>query len=188
MLLENEKTGFLIEDYLTVGAVHEVLFRIKKDGIKKIFISSPGGSGRIVFLGLDRLIPENVTMIGGEMVCSAALSFFLCGKRRVALEETIFNFHEAIAHVDGRNVLEGELQGLVEIRKINGENQSAIELSDLLRDLRCVNELTINILRNATTLSPERIHALMRGSGMTMSARQALRYGLIHEIIEVTKA
>jgi ATP-dependent protease ClpP protease subunit len=156
---------------------------IQYNGFSNLFIFSNGGHSVVAELGVQQLMPRRITTIGGHSVGSAALDIFLCGINRLAFSDSMFFFHEASYESDGRLIREFEAELAVEIEKLTYRYQQSGHLLRRLDLLRRANELTGRILARQTKLSYGRVRELMRGDGCQMDAREALFYGLVHEII-----
>ncbi|MFA5961587.1 MAG: hypothetical protein WC848_02820 [Parcubacteria group bacterium] len=161
----------------------DTLESIQCNGFSNLFVSSNGGQSIVAELGVQRLMPRKITTIGGYSIRSAALDIFLCGANRLAFSDSVFFFHEASYESDGRLIRESEAELAVEIEKLTYKYQQSGHLLRRLDLLRRANELTGQILARQTKLSYGRVRELMLGDGCQMNAREALFYGLVHEII-----
>ena len=155
--------------YLTGEFVWKELERLIKvvgENDRTILISSPGGDLGVGLALYDFIRLKNpVITLGVGVVASAAFLAFLGGDIRLALPNTVFNFHsiyihfdEAIKELDSRNVI------------------------DLAKELNFCNRLVFEIIKERTKITDKDIKDVSR-QGQTFGPDRALKLGIINGIV-----
>jgi ATP-dependent protease ClpP protease subunit len=186
MLYNHSNTGVIFGGGIVVEDVVEVLDGLQQGNFQNLFISSTGGNFGTTMMSLRYLMPKEITIIGGEIVASAALGIFLCGRRRLALPESKFIFHEVWQSFEGRPLRETEIALKVEIAELTKQYDVAKYFAGLLGECRELNMQNALHVSRRTTMFLDRICDVMRGDGIVLTAQEARLYGLVHEIIPAT--
>lgn len=184
MLYNYTNTAIIKESPLTAYDVAMTLRDLQERSLHNLLISSHGGEFEVVRMGLQYLAPRRITTIAEGRVGSAALGLFLCGERRLALPDSDFVFHEGRALHEGRFLMETEVEAKIEIARLTGQNDVAQYFAAGLAAFRLGNRLVAKLLHDRTNMSYATVYRNMRGDGVTLTAREARRYGFIHEIID----
>jgi len=132
----------------------------------RLLLASGGGdvaSGINLYMYLKAL-PIEVETIGFGEIDFAAIPIFLGGKRRIAVRECQFIFHEGRYEVEGRTVPLSTFEETV---------------TEFRRELR----QTMLLIAKETGNDMELVSAMLR-RGKTMQADEAKEFGLCHAIIE----
>jgi len=186
MFYDHSNTGVISGDGIVVEDVVEVLEGLQQGNFQNLFISSTGGNFGATMVSLSHLMPKEITIIGGEIVASAALGIFLCGRRRLAFPESKFIFHEVWQSFEGRTLRETEIALRVEIAELTKQYEVAKYFVGLLGECREFNMQNALHLSRRTTMFLDRVYDVMHGDGIILTAQEARLYGLVHEIIPVS--
>ncbi len=151
------------------------------DAPRRIYVNSPGG--RFLFftrLGVQ-LRSKDLTTIAGDVASSGAI-FFLLGSRRLALPDSTFFFHEAQILPDSSMELPGGefVDPSTFVRTMPGWDIGMYQ--DWEHGRLALQTWLLRFLHESTGIATNIFDNLMRGN-VTLSPREALEYGIAHEVI-----
>ena len=155
--------------YLTGDFVWKELEKLIKavgENGRTILISSPGGDLGVGLALYDFIRLKNpVITLGVGEVASAAFLAFLGGDIRLALPNTVFNFHSIYVRFEDA------------IKELSPK-----DVIDLAKELDFCNRLAFKIIKERTKITYKDIKDLGR-QGQTFGSDRALKLGIIDGII-----
>jgi len=146
-----------------------------------VYVNSPGGAFEF-FSELGPAIERlGITTLSGN-VRSAAVILFLLGHRRVADLSSTFFFHEVRTLVgDGGVITITDLESVREYdRQMSGKKREVYQ--EWLRRMELAQRWFVQFIQGRTGVPASTFLNLMR-SEATISPHEALRYGIVHEIV-----
>lgn len=163
----------------TVEAMMKALRNV--NGPDAVFVSSPGGQFEFFSVLGPAIQRRGLTMLAGD-VRSAATILFMLGSHRLALPDSTFFFHEVRAVVGPSLCIAlTDLQELREMhRRMQAEHREHLE--EWVQAVRNAQGWFLDFMRQATGLLPSIFLDLMRANA-TLSAAEAIRYGIVHHIV-----
>lgn len=171
---------------MNAHSVERLIEDLKKANASNIvYIDSPGGSFDFFFRRAPFLQRRGLITIAGD-VRSAAVLLYLLGYQRFALPDSTFFFHEVRALVGSAiyGIQEVKICNLEEVLEyqeyMHGSQREFYE--EWLIQMRKAQEYFLNYLSRATGCSVSFFLRLMREE-VTLSAQDAMRYGIVHRII-----
>lgn len=152
------------------------------DSPQGVFVNSPGGAFEFFSVLGPPLERMGLTMVAGD-VRSAATILYLLGRRRLALPDATFFFHEVRTLVGPvGEITITDIARVLEYRdRLAAEDREGIE--EWLRRMRAAQSWFLEFLAVKTQVPSSTFLSLMR-EGATLTAREARRYGIVHEIVE----
>lgn len=163
-------------------SIERLLVRLKSaNAPRRVLVDSPGGEFEFFSVLGPAIERRGIITMAGD-VKSAAVILFLLGQTRQALPDSEFYFHEVRAHVRG----EGEItiSSLEEFeeyeRKMSGGRREAYQ--QWKRNMKAAEAWFLDFMSQRTGLRPAVFQNLMRKE-VTLSARDAVHYGIVHEIV-----
>ncbi len=136
-----------------------------------LFLNSVGGSldDGVALFGFIRSLPIEVTTINTGLIASSAIFPFIAGKRRIALPNSRFHFHD------------------YEYNYAGPHNMTRIEYIDHTQFLDSLRQTTFEILKQNTTLTDEDFKQLrLLDIPIIKDAAFAKEKGIVHEVNYVT--
>ncbi len=163
-------------------AVRTVLRRVREpDAPRIVHVNSDGGTFDFFSVLGPAVARQGLTMMSGY-VASAAVILYMLGHRRLATADAQFFFHEVRAlgnGVDGVMICDID-QALYEEERIEADQREFLE--EWRRQMRAAQAWFVEFLARRLDMPPSTILQLMR-SEATLDARDALRYGIVHQIV-----
>ncbi len=169
------------EDRITEARIEALVTTLKRSGVRpQIVIDSPGGEFTFFSTRARGLQQRRITMLAGT-VGSAANVLYLLGCRRLAFRQSTFWFHEVLTAVEGRVITICDFERYSQFRE-----QMAAEQREMLEQwehqARTAQDWVASFLADASGTRKPFILDLMRQE-VVLSAQDALRYGIVHEIV-----
>jgi len=174
---EGEISGYRIE---------KLLEQLQRNyGSACVMIDSPGGTFNF-FSRLAPALARSGFVSIGERVASAAIVLQLLGRERLALPESTYFFHEVrTIFRPGLEVTICDVEHALEIEE-EMARQSKRPQQEFLKQwhdqLRRGQEWMLDFMSKQTGLPSSLFLNLMRGNA-TLSAREAVQYGIVHRVI-----
>ena len=182
MLVNSSNTAVLASSDINLMDLAFVADEIS-GGKRNLIIHSRGGSAVTIVAAPRILLGRQVTTVGVGVVCSAALNLFLCGVRRVATPDTIFMFHHTRYPFEERWVTANEAQQLARIASLVDMPDREARFHGIYCTLAMVDSWVARLIASRTALDFSRVRQLMEGGDTTLSAKEALLYRFIDEIV-----
>lgn len=151
-----------------------------------LFIRSPGGTSNALLMAMGFIAHRQITTIGDDLIASAALDVFLCGKKRLITPETRLIFHQSRTSYEGRWILADEALQLARISYLTHSYDGGAYLFRVHRELSEVDHLTAKLIGTRTALEYSRVLQLMEGDGTELSTAEAVYYGFADAVIPET--
>lgn len=147
-----------------------------------VFVNSPGGQFEFFSTIGPQIQRRGITTLAGE-VSSAAVILYLLGHERRALPSSTFFFHEVRTLVDEAGTITlTDLEGIREFeREMSGRKREALQ--HWYQQMALAQRWFVHFIQERTGLSSGVFLNLMR-SEATLSASDALRYGIVHRVHE----
>lgn len=148
---------------------------------RHVYVDSPGGQFEFFSCLAPAIERRGIITLAGD-VRSAAVILFLLGCDRKAFPDSVFFFHEVRALVDeGGEVTIADLEMVQEYdREMSGRRHEFYK--EWLRKMRAAQNWFLYFLREKTGLPQATFLNLMRRE-VTLSAQEAVRYGIAHEVV-----
>lgn len=145
-----------------------------------VFVDSPGGRFEFFSRFAPAIERRRITTLSGD-VRSAAVILTLLGERRYAHPDATFFFHEIRALTMNGDITITEL-GEVRERydQMNASRCKEFEEWDI--QMRAAQSWFLNFMATKTQLPTNVFLDLMRNEA-TLSAREAVRYGIVHRVL-----
>lgn len=171
---------------VSLGSIANLLIklRIGRRAFQRVRIDSVGGSFNW-FPVYERSLKEMCFTTIGEEVQSAAIILYLYGQKRLAFHDSIFFFHQVWVEIDGHgHYTVTDLDEYVECG-INTESTLGKSHEDIVRIFNTLQKGQDQYMRfivQRSAIDMETLYHLMREE-TTLTAAEALCYGIVHEII-----
>jgi ATP-dependent protease ClpP protease subunit len=145
-----------------------------------VFVDSPGGEFEFFSVVGPQIQRRGITTLAGE-VASAAVILYLLGHERLALPSSTFFFHEVRTLVNENGAVTlTDLQSVREFeREMSGQKREVLQ--HWYNQMALAQRWFIHFIHERTGLSSNVFLNLMR-SEATLSASDALRYGIVHRV------
>lgn len=167
---------------ITRSRIESLMLRLQGSGSgQKVLIDSPGGTFEFFSVYGPRLRRQGFTSIGYD-VRSAAIALHLLGRKRYVAPESSFSFHEVRAITPGGVITICDLEQALEYERSLSALKDGME--EMLRGLRNAQDWMLSFIKERTGLSKATFLSLMRDEAV-LSAREAVRYGLAHQIVSL---
>jgi ATP-dependent protease ClpP protease subunit len=148
-----------------------------------VLVNSDGGHFEFFSTVAPSIERRGITMISGD-VRSSAVALFLLGHRRLAYLDSTFFFHEVRAIVYGHHISVADLEHAVEAQEeMRAEGRGAYR--DWLHDMKRAQQWLLDFMSQKSGVPASTFLNLMR-SEATLTAHEARRYGIVHEILPET--
>lgn len=145
-----------------------------------IYVNSPGGRFEFFSVMGPAIARRGIVTLSGE-VASAGVILSLLGHHRFAFPDSTFFFHEVRSIVSDQAVLICNIEEALEHQeRMCAEMREGYE--EWLHSLRLAQQWFVDFISQQIGVSAAVILDLMRQEA-TLSAREAVRYGIIHEIL-----
>ncbi len=146
-----------------------------------VLVDSPGGEFDFFSTLGPAIERRGITTLAGD-VRSAAIILYLLGYNRQSFPDSTFFFHEVRAHVaSGGQITLTDIEEFEELEvKMSGEPREKYE--EWKRNLQFAQFWFVDFITRKTGVSSSVFLSLMRGEA-TLSARDAVHYGIAHEIV-----
>ena len=167
---------------VTESTVEDLVTALRSPNAPRtVLIDSKGGHFMFFSTLGPAILRRGITTVSGD-VRSSAISLYLHGQRRLAYPDAQFRFHEVHFDVPG--------WGLATLTDIEREEEDFLRLQGKAREeaeefvhgLRVAQSWLMNFMSERTGARPHVFEDLMRRNAM-VNAREAVRLGLVHEII-----
>lgn len=148
---------------------------------RNVYVSSPGGSFEFFSVLGPAIEQRGIVTLSGD-VRSAAIILYLLGHRRQALPDATFFFHEVRTLVGGQgNITIADLEEVEEYQEyLSHEHREYID--EWMSQMKAAQAWFLHFLREKTGIPTGTFLNLMRNEA-TLTAKDAVRYGIVHEII-----
>lgn len=174
----------LVTEEIKEDDVMNVLYAFRKTNLRSLLLSSEGGSISSFIRWSSHIAEKNILMIGSGPVASLAVTFFLCGKIRVATPDTTFFIHEArFIDGSGKKTAKGEAQMQALICKHENDPIGYQRWMSIWHGLVHADRMEAGLIAQETSLSAGTVMELIR-LGHEFNVDDALRYGIIHDVID----
>lgn len=147
---------------------------------RTMLIDSNGGTFHFFSTLAPAIARQGITTVSGD-VRSAAVLLFLLGHRRYALPDSTFFFHEVRAMTSFGAITVCNLEDAMEMEEYM-EAEHRENLEQWRHQMRAAQGWFTDYVSQKINMSPGTITTLMRNN-TTLDARDALRYGIVHEIM-----
>lgn len=149
-----------------------------------IYVNSPGGSFEFFSILGPALQRRGIVTLSGN-VRSAAVILALLGRRRYALPDATFFFHEVRTLVRRSGAITVcDLEEVLEYQdRMSGEMREGFK--EWLHQMHQAQNWFLHFLSQATGIPQSTFRNLMR-SEATLTAQEARRYQIVHEILPKT--
>lgn len=146
-----------------------------------VLVDSPGGEFDFFSTVGPAIERRGITTLAGD-VRSAAVILYLLGYSRQSFPDSTFFFHEVRAHV-GRDT-QITLTDLEEFEELEAEmsGKPREQYEEWKRNLRFAQNWFVDFINRKTGVPASMFLSLMR-SEATLSAREAVHYGISHEVV-----
>ena len=151
------------------------------DAPQCVYVDSPGGAFEFFSSVAPAIHRRGIVTIAGN-VRSAAIILSLLGYKRQAFPDSAFFFHEVRAFVNGTDdVTVCDVEDVLEYQEeMFGKEREAFQ--EWLRRMKVAQGWFLGFIAEKTQLPASVFLNLMR-SEATLTAREAVRYGIVHEIL-----
>lgn len=173
---------FNFYDEIDTTSISILMRRLRtSDPPTHVLVDSPGGEFDFFSTLGPAIERRGITTVAGN-VHSAAVILYLLGHNRKSFADSTFFFHEVRAHVaSGDQITLTDLEEFEELEvKMSGEPREKYE--EWKKNLRFAQFWFLDFITRKTGISSSVFLALMR-SEVTLSAREAVHYGIAHEIV-----
>ncbi len=156
----------------------------RTSGKRMVTIDSPGGSFEF-FSVLGPALKRTGYISVGTSVRSAAIFLQLLGRQRLALPGSTFFFHDVRAVIGKHGeVTVFELDEFLQREKDMKKKHSAQTevMQEWIRRMQVAQRWMLSFVQQETGLSPGVFADLMK-SEVTLTAKEAVRYGVVHRIV-----
>lgn len=175
------KIGYVFNDTVSRESTVELLNRLRNQAQMPVYVSSLGGTFDFFSVLAPTLRRSGMITVSG-VVCSAAIILFLLGQRRQAFPNAIFFFHEVRTLVQPSGAISiAEAEEVEEYAQWLAEEEQE-NFQYWLSSMREAQAWFVDFISRETGVPTGTFLNLMR-SEATLSARDALRYNIIHEIV-----
>ncbi len=164
------------------STVERLLVRLRSaNSPNRVYVSSPGGTFDFFSVLGPAIQRQGIVTLSGD-VRSAAVILFLLGHVRQALPDATFFFHEVRTFVgQGGQVTVADLEDAEEHERImSAEGRDAYQ--EWRRGMKMAQAWFTHFISAQTGFPASTFLNLMRAEA-TLSAREAVRYGIVHEIV-----
>ncbi|KKW29886.1 MAG: hypothetical protein UY72_C0030G0009 [Candidatus Uhrbacteria bacterium GW2011_GWD2_52_7] len=152
------------------------------DAPRAVYVDSPGGQFTFFSTFGPAIKRYGLTTVSGD-VRSAAVVLYLLGHRRIALPDSTFFFHEVRTLITGQGEMTiCDVEHVLETQEqiLSGPQRECIE--EWLHHMRLAQNWFLGFMARETQLPTSTFLNLMRDEA-TLDAREARRYGIVHEIV-----
>ena len=179
---QNNMRMIMFNKELRRSSVERLLATLRQaNAPRNVFVSSPGGSFDFFSTLGPAIERQGIVTLAGD-VRSAAVLLFLLGHVRKVIPESTFFFHEVRALVGP--VGEITISNLEEVEEyenqMSGNERESYQ--EWRRSMKAAQSWFIHYVSRQSGISIPTFLSLMR-SEATLSAREALRYGIAHRLI-----
>ncbi len=164
------------------STVETLLTKLRSaNSTNRVYVSSPGGTFDFFSVLGPAIQRQGIVTLSGD-VRSAAVVLFLLGHVRQALPDATFFFHEVRTFVgQGNQITVADLEHAEEYeRMMSAEGQEAYQ--EWRQSMKMAQAWFARFISTQTGLPASTFLNLMRAEA-TLSAREAVRYGIVHEIV-----
>lgn len=147
-----------------------------------IYVNSPGGRFEFFSVMGPAIARRGIITLSGD-VGSAGVILSLLGHRRFAFSDSTFFFHEVRSIIQGNEVLICDIEEALE-HQDRMRNEIREDFEEWQHRLKMAQQWFIGFIAEQTGVQPATFLDLMRQEA-TLSARDAIRYGIIHEILPI---
>ncbi|MEK7570128.1 MAG: hypothetical protein AAB515_01640 [Patescibacteria group bacterium] len=173
---------YLFESQINEHKILDLLNALKQaNGPQGVYVNSPGGTFEFFSQLGPAIERRGIVTLSGD-VRSAAVILALLGNRRYALPDSTFFFHEVRTIVnESQQVTLYDLDEFLEYEHyMSGKMREGIQ--EWRRQMLVAQNWFLRYLSERTGVAIGTLLNLMR-SEATLTAHDALRYGIIHEIL-----
>jgi ATP-dependent protease ClpP protease subunit len=170
------------EEKISEETVDGLLLSLQRpDAPQCVYVSSPGGRFDFFSSRAPSIERRGIITLAGD-VYSAAIILFLLGRSRRAFPSATFFFHEVRTLINGHavTICDVEMVRRYFEDEVMAEKREVIE--EWLRRMRAAQGWFLSFMKEQTGIPTATLLNFMR-SKATLSAREALHYGIIHEIV-----
>ncbi len=163
-------------------SVESLIFNLKSEiGRQRVWIDSPGGTFEFFSILGPPLRRFGFTGVA-KNIHSAAIALYLLSHKRYALPDATFFFHEVRAIIGNNAITVCDLEDALsfEQRELEGKSREVVE--EMRRNLANAQSWLLSFLCEQSRVSRSVFLDLMR-SEVTLSAREALNYGIVQKIV-----
>lgn len=162
-------------------AIKELLKRLQGDSRQQVWVDSPGGTFEFFSTFAPMLLRQGFTSVACD-VRSAAVVLFLLGRKRFALPDSVFFFHEVRVISNEGEVTICDLETAIEWQREQEDALGRELLEEELQRMRNAQNWMLEFISRQTRMPKVRFLNLMRAEA-TLSAREAVQYGIVHRIV-----
>ncbi|MCG2696635.1 hypothetical protein L6270_01195 [Candidatus Parcubacteria bacterium] len=180
--MHGQNIGFSSEVSLDSVQCLLKMLQKKRGGGQMVWIDSPGGSFEFFSTLAPFLLQHSFTSVCRD-VRSAAVILFLLGKKRLVLPDGVFFFHEvrAISN-DGHEITICDLDAAIDWENERLRSLRREWLEEERIRMRNAQNWMLAFISEQSGISRSTFLSLMRAEA-TLSAREAVHYGLAHRIV-----
>lgn len=179
---EDNERLIVFDRLISKPSIEQLLEELKRaNAPQQVLIDSPGGTFEFFSSFAPALSRRGITTLAGD-VRSAAVILYLLGHSRRAFETSTFFFHEVRTLVGPYGEITiADLEEVEEYKeRMFLEDRERFE--KWLAEMRSAQAWFLHFLREVTGVPTGTYLNLMRGEAV-LTARDAIRYGIVHQIV-----
>lgn len=167
---------------ISLDSIQDLLEDLKRRGSgQQVLIRSPGGAFEFFSDLAPQLIRCGFESVG-QNVASAAIILHMLGSKRYALPHSTFFFHEVRSIVHGSAITVCNLDEAIDRMREYEMSYTRETLEEWRNQMRNAQNWMISLVSSQSGIPPSTFLNLMRAEA-TLSAREAVHYGIAHRIM-----